>query len=74
DPHDCCGFGGSFSVKYEDISVAMGTDKAENIMSSGADYLISGDMSCLMHLDGILAKKGSKIRSLHIADVLAAGW
>ena len=74
EPNDCCGFGGAFSVKYEAISVAMGTDKVENIMYSGADHLISGDMSCLLHLDGILAKKGSKIRSLHIADVLAAGW
>ena len=73
-PNDCCGFGGAFSVKYEAISVAMGKEKIEKILDSGADHLISGDMSCLMHLDGLLSKRGSKIKSLHIADVLAAGW
>jgi L-lactate dehydrogenase complex protein LldE len=69
--HQCCGFGGSFSVKYEDISTAMVTDKAENIIASGADTVVGCDMGCLMNIQGILSRMGSKIKVKHIAQLLA---
>ena len=74
DAETCCGFGGSFSVKFEAISTAMGRNKAENIQSSEVDYVISGDLSCLMHIGGILKKQNSKVKTMHIADALASGW
>ena len=70
--HQCCGFGGSFSVKYEDISTAMVTDKAENIIASGADTVVGCDMGCLMNIQGILSRTGSNIKVKHIAQVLAS--
>lgn len=70
----CCGFGGTFSVKFEPISMGMGEQKVLNAIGSGADYLISTDLSCLMHLDGYIRKHGHNIRTMHIADVLASGW
>ncbi len=74
DVETCCGFGGTFAVKFEPISVAMGDQKAINASETGAKYLISTDMSCLMHIDGVIKHKGLKIQSMHIADVLASGW
>lgn len=74
DVETCCGFGGTFAVKFEAISVAMGEQKVENAMATGADYIISTDLSCLMHLQGYIDHKGYSIRTLHIADVLATGW
>ncbi|HVZ56037.1 MAG TPA: (Fe-S)-binding protein, partial [Chitinophagaceae bacterium] len=74
DVETCCGFGGTFAVKYEPISVAMGEQKVENALATGADYLISTDLSCLMHLQGYIDKKGYAIRTMHLADVLASGW
>ncbi len=70
----CCGFGGTFSVKFEPISIGMGEQKVLNAIDSGADYLISTDLSCLMHLDGYIRKHGHSIKTMHIADVLASGW
>ncbi|MBM3417159.1 MAG: (Fe-S)-binding protein [Bacteroidetes bacterium] len=70
----CCGFGGTFAVKFEAISIAMGEQKAENALATGADYLISTDLSCLMHLQGYINHKGYRLKTLHIADVLASGW
>jgi L-lactate dehydrogenase complex protein LldE len=70
----CCGFGGTFAVKFEAISVAMGDQKCTNATATGADYLISTDMSCLMHIDGVMRNKGEAMKSLHLADVLASGW
>jgi L-lactate dehydrogenase complex protein LldE len=67
----CCGFGGIFSIKNEAVSVSMGVDKIEDAINSGAEYMISSDASCLMHLDGIIQKKGYPIKTLHLADVLA---
>jgi L-lactate dehydrogenase complex protein LldE len=67
----CCGFGGSFAVKFESISIAMADQKVNNALQTGADYIISTDMSCLMHLDGYIRQKGHPIRTMHIADVLA---
>jgi L-lactate dehydrogenase complex protein LldE len=57
DNETCCGFGGTFAVKFEDISVAMGEQKAENAINTGAEILISTDLSCLMHINGILQMK-----------------
>lgn len=70
----CCGFGGTFAVKYKPISLGMGEQKVLNAIDSGADYLISTDLSCLMHLDGYIRKHGHNIKVMHIADVLASGW
>jgi len=71
DVETCCGFGGSFAVKFESISVAMADQKVINALATGADYIISTDLSCLMHLDGYIKHKGHPIRTMHIADVLA---
>lgn len=70
----CCGFGGTFSVKFEGISTAMGEQKVSHIVDTHADYLVSTDLSCLMHLNGIIQKKGHTIKSLHLADILASGY
>jgi L-lactate dehydrogenase complex protein LldE len=70
----CCGFGGTFAVKFPAISVAMGEQKVENALATGAEYLISTDHSCLMHLNGYIQQKGYKLKTLHLADVLAKGW
>lgn len=74
DVETCCGFGGTFAVKFEPISVAMGDQKADNARATGAQYLISTDLSCLMHIDGVMKNKGLDIKAMHIADVLASGW
>ena len=74
DVETCCGFGGTFAVKFESISAAMADQKLTNAMATKAKYLISTDMSCLMHLDGYAKNKGLGITSLHLADVLASGW
>ena len=71
DVETCCGFGGSFAVKFESISVAMADQKVNNALATGADYIISTDISCLMHLDGYIRHKGYSIKTMHIADVLA---
>ena len=68
---ECCGFGGAFSVKYAMISAAMGDTKAGNIEKSGAEYVTAADPSCLMHIEGILRRKNSKARTIHIASILA---
>ncbi|HVU57534.1 MAG TPA: (Fe-S)-binding protein [Puia sp.] len=72
DVETCCGFGGSFAVKFESISIAMADQKVNNALATGADYIISTDLSCLMHLDGYIRHKGHAIKTLHIADVLAS--
>lgn len=70
----CCGFGGTFAVKFEGISVAMGEQKVQNVVKTNADYLISTDLSCLMHISGVMEKMELPIKSLHLADVLASGY
>jgi len=72
DVETCCGFGGSFAVKFESISIAMADQKVNNALQTGADYIISTDLSCLMHLDGYIRHKGYPIKAMHIADVLAS--
>jgi L-lactate dehydrogenase complex protein LldE len=72
-PEQCCGFGGTFAVKNEATSVAMGIDKVTSIEASGADVLTAADTSCLMHLGGLLSRRGSPVRVLHLAEIVAAG-
>lgn len=74
DVETCCGFGGTFAVKFESISMAMAEQKVNHALETGADYLISTDMSCLMHLDGYIRHKKLPIKTMHLADVLASGW
>jgi L-lactate dehydrogenase complex protein LldE len=66
----CCGFGGTFSVSFPNISGAMGELKLEHIVATGPDAIVSADMSCLMHLGGLAEKAGRPVRTLHIAQVL----
>lgn len=67
----CCGFGGTFAVKYEPISIGMAMTKVNSAMEQKADYLISTDISCLMHVDGYIRHAGLKLKTLHLAQVLA---
>ena len=67
----CCGFGGTFSVKYPDISGAMLSDKLDNIEASGADAVTACDASCLMHIGGGLRRRGSAVRTAHLAELVA---
>ena len=70
----CCGFGGTFAVKFEAISVAMAQQKVEHALDTGADYIISTDVSCLMHLESYIKREKLALKCLHVADVLASGW
>ena len=74
DVETCCGFGGTFAVKYEAISIGMADQKISNALATGAEFLISTDLSCLMQLDGYIKAKGLPIKTMHIADILASGW
>jgi L-lactate dehydrogenase complex protein LldE len=67
----CCGFGGTFCIKYPDISIKMVEDKVADIVKTGADTLLAGDMGCLMNMAGRLAREGSTIRVRLVAEVLA---
>ncbi len=70
-PEVCCGFGGTFCIKYADISVRMVAEKTADIAASGADTLLAGDMGCLMNMAGRLKREGSPVRVRHVAEVLA---
>jgi L-lactate dehydrogenase complex protein LldE len=74
DVETCCGFGGTFAVKFGAISAAMAEQKVENALATGAEYLISTDASCLMHLQGYIEGKKYSLKTMHIADVLTNGW
>jgi L-lactate dehydrogenase complex protein LldE len=67
----CCGFGGTFCIKYPDISNKMVSDKAADIAGTGADTLLAGDMGCLLNMAGKLKREGSAVRVRHVAEVLA---
>lgn len=69
----CCGFGGTFSVNYPDISTAMVDEKIDNILASGADYVTGCDISCLMNIGGRLSRRKERVQVKHIAEILAAG-
>ncbi|WP_058234385.1 (Fe-S)-binding protein [Devriesea agamarum] len=68
----CCGFGGTFSVKNHDTSDAMVTDKAKNVVKSGAEFVTAGDASCLMNIGGKLSRRGDRPRPIHLAQILAS--
>ncbi len=67
----CCGFGGTFSYKFKDLSIEMVKRKCEYIESTGAEYCIGADSSCLMNIEGYLRKHGMKAKTMHIAELLA---
>lgn len=67
----CCGFGGTFCVKYGEVSADIAGRKTEKIAASGADLLLAGDMGCLMNMAGKLKREGSKVQVRHVAEVLA---
>lgn len=67
---ECCGFGGTFCVTEEAISVRMGQDRVKDHQQQGVEYITGGDMSCLMHLEGILKRQKSSIKVVHIAEIL----
>jgi L-lactate dehydrogenase complex protein LldE len=69
----CCGFGGTFAVKYPEISSAMGEVKCASIVETTADYVVSNDSSCLMQIQGMLQRQGSRVKGLHLAELLAQG-
>lgn len=72
EPETCCGFGGTFSVKYGDISARMADNKCAHIAASGADTIVAGDLGCLLNIEGRLRRRGDNAtRVLHIAEVLA---
>lgn len=74
DGDTCCGFGGTFAVKFDAISSAMAQQKVNNALDAGAEYIISTDASCLMHLQGYIEKNNLPLKTYHIADVLCMGW
>jgi len=74
DTESCCGFGGTFSAKFEPIAVGMAEQKVINALEVKADYIVSTDMSCLLHLDSYIKKKKYNMKVMHIADVLVSGW
>jgi L-lactate dehydrogenase complex protein LldE len=67
----CCGFGGAFAVKYPDISTAILDAKVHDIAGTGAATVLAGDLGCLMHIAGRLARTGAKVEARHVAEVLA---
>jgi L-lactate dehydrogenase complex protein LldE len=71
DPDVCCGFGGTFCVKYPDISNSIVETKTKSIAASGASTLLAGDLGCLMNMAGKLKREGSKVEVRHVAEVLA---
>ena len=71
EPEVCCGFGGTFCVKYPEISTRMVSDKAADVVATGADTLLAGDLGCLLNMAGRLTREGSSVRVRHIAEVLA---
>lgn len=68
---ECCGFGGTFAAKFGSISEAMGVSKADNVAAAGAEFVTAIDPSCLMHVQGILSKRGDKAKTIHLASILA---
>jgi len=70
----CCGFGGTFSVKFEPVSTAMAEQKVNRALETGAEFIVSTDSSCLMHQQAYIDKHKLPIQTIHIIDVLASGW
>ncbi len=74
DQESCCGFGGTFSVKFEGISTAMAEQKVKNALAVNAEYIISTDASCLLQLQAYIEKHKLAIKTIHLVDVLTSGW
>jgi L-lactate dehydrogenase complex protein LldE len=70
-PEQCCGFGGTFAVKFEDISTRICDQKCDDIVASGASAVVLGDLGCMLNIEGRLRRRGDAIRVLHVAEVLA---
>jgi len=70
----CCGFGGQFAAKFEPIAASMVEQKVENALATKAEYIISTDSSCLMHINSYAQKNNSNLKVMHLADVLTSGW
>ncbi|HET6699166.1 MAG TPA: (Fe-S)-binding protein [Nocardioidaceae bacterium] len=68
---ECCGFGGTFAMKNAETSVAMGSDKARHVRETGAEVVVAGDNSCLMHIGGVLSRQRAGVRVMHLAEILA---
>ncbi|MCS7004021.1 MAG: (Fe-S)-binding protein [Cytophagales bacterium] len=73
-PDECCGFGGTFAVSEEAVSVKMGKDRIQDHLAHQAQVITGGDMSCLMHLEGIIKRQNLPLKVLHIAQILNHGW
>jgi L-lactate dehydrogenase complex protein LldE len=71
-PDECCGFGGTFCVAEEAVSSKMGEDRVADHIEHGVEYITAPDLSCLMHMEGILHRQGSKVNVIHIAEILNA--
>lgn len=71
EPEVCCGFGGTFCVKYPDISNKMVTGKTDDILNTDADLLLAGDLGCLMNMGGKLSRRGKPVKARHVVEVLA---
>ncbi len=71
DAETCCGFGGTFAAKFPMISTAMGEVKCTSALETGAEYIVSNDSSCLMHIQGLLDRQGKRLKTIHLAEVLA---
>ena len=69
----CCGFGGTFAVKYEPISIGMAQTKVKSALETGAEYIVSTDISCLMHIDGYIKNQNVNLKIAHLADILSHG-
>jgi len=69
-PGECCGFGGTFAVSEEALSVKMGKDRIKDHTDHEAEYIVGNDMSCLMHLEGIINRNKTKVRVKHVAEIL----
>jgi len=67
----CCGFGGTFAVKFPEVSAAMGEDKLRAALETGAGYLVANDVSCLMHVGGLIHRRGLPLKTMHLAELLA---
>ena len=74
DQETCCGFGGTFAVKFDGISSAMAEQKVQNALAVNADYIISTDASCLLQLQAYIEKHKLPIKTIHLVDVLTSGW
>lgn len=70
---ECCGFGGMFAIEEPDVSVSMGTDKINNHISTGAEYITGADSSCLMHMSGIAEREKMPVKFIHVVQILSAG-